>query len=341
MMETLNEKNTKNEMGAKVLSGIMGLVTADALGVPVEFQSRAQLREHPVTGMREYGTYMQPRGTWSDDSTMTLCLMESLTKRRDVDVDDIFRRFAAWADTGYMTPFGVTFDMGHATMEAIARFERGVPPLECGGQGAHSNGNGSLMRILPMAFFAKSMEPALRFSLVHDVSRLTHGHLRSRMACGFYVEMAAGLLDGLDKWAAYRRAIDACQDYYGNLDVLSEQLDEPGEVFAELGVYQRVFDGQIAALPEEEIRSSGYVVDTLEAALWCLLGTESYEECVLRAVNLGQDTDTVGAVAGGLAGLVYGYDAIPEEWKAAVVKREIIEEMCCGFAEVCAKQAAL
>lgn len=287
-------------MRNEIFGGIMGLVVGDALGVPVEFMSRHELKANPVTTMREYGSHNQPRGTWSDDGSMTLCLVDSLNS--GLSYDDIAAKFLDWADVGYMTPYGGMFDIGRTTLAAIRRFAGGTSPLECGGSSEYDNGNGSLMRILPLAFYTFGMKKQERFEIVHNISRLTHSHERTLIACGIYVQLACELLKGYSKEKAYHRMIDECKIVY---------KDE-----YELVHFQRVMGGEIQKLNEAEISSSGYVVDTLEAALWCLLTTDNFSDCILKAVNLGDDTDTVGAVAGGLAGIVYGYhgETIPQSY---------------------------
>lgn len=306
-------------MRRKIFGGIMGLVVGDALGVPVEFMSRHELKANPVTTMREYGSHNQPRGTWSDDTSMALCLVDSLNS--GLSYDDIAAKFLDWADTGYMTPYGEMFDIGRTTLAAIRKFAGGTSPLECGGSSEYDNGNGSLMRILPLAFYTHGMKKQMRFETVHNVSRLTHSHERTLIACGIYVQLACELLKGYSKEKAYHRMIDECKVVY---------KDE-----YELVHFQRVMGGEIQKLKEAEISSSGYVVDTLEAALWCLLTTDNFPDCILKAVNLGNDTDTVAAVAGGLAGILYGYHSIPEEWVAVIPKKQQIFELCEKFQTVC------
>ena len=137
-----------------ILNGVMGLVVGDALGVPVEFKDRESLRQDPVTSMRGYGTYNQPPGTWSDDSSMTLALLDSL--KDGLDYKDIMDKFVAWYDKGKYTPHGKMFDIGIATRQALSRYKNGLAALECGGQDEYDNGNGSLMRILPILFYLQA-----------------------------------------------------------------------------------------------------------------------------------------------------------------------------------------
>lgn len=305
--------------------GMLGLAVGDALGVPVEFRSREVLKRNPVTGMRAYGTHNQPAGSWSDDTTMALCTLESLTK--GVDYDDMMDRFCRWVDEGYMTPHGKLFDIGRTTLHALRMFSSGVPALQCGGTDVRDNGNGSLMRILPAVFYLRReygsacMEKPEAFTLIHNLSRLTHGHEISQIACGLYCDMANELMNGKTMAEAFNHAALTKDCRYGEQEEFSPWLPEFDFVNAET----------LAALPEEAIKSSGYVVDTLRAALWCLLTTRSYRDCMLKAVNLGSDTDTVAAVAGGLAGILYGAESIPEDWLKVLAKKEEIIRLCEAF----------
>ena len=309
-------------MANDVLSGVMGICVADALGVPVEFDGRETLRDNPVIDMRSYGTYNQPTGTWSDDTSLTLCLTDSLIN--GLDYGDIMARFYKWYSEGAYTPHGEVFDAGVSTRKALNRYLGGTTPLECGGAAERDNGNGSLMRILPILFFlqttygTKLYEKAEAFEIIHNVSALTHAHKRSKMACGIYISVASMLMEGIDLKIAVRSGIYEAMKYYGKCAEFTDELRH----------FERLAGNKFERLLENQIRSSGYVVDTLEAAIWCLLNTRSYKDCVLKAVNLGEDTDTVAAVAGGLAGLYYGYGNIPTEWLSVIARRDYVEELC-------------
>src|SRR6056297_301038 len=319
----LKSGKTENEAERdSVLGAIMGLCVADAMGVPVEFKNREERKEDPVTEMRGYGTFNLPPGTWSDDSSLTLCLADSLA--RGLDYKDIMENFSKWLHEGEFTPHGESFDVGNGTYKAIMRFGKGTDPLLCGGKEERDNGNGSLMRILPLVFhlrknygseFASSGEA---MQIICNVSSLTHAHRRSVIACGLYLSIASELLDGKAAKEAVRSGLVKAAQYYACRVGYAEELEH----------YRRLADKEFASLPEDSIKSSGYVVDTLEAAIWCLLNTETYKECVLKAVNLGEDTDTVGAVAGGLAGIHYGYKSIPEEWIEQIARRDFIVDIC-------------
>jgi ADP-ribosylglycohydrolase len=306
-------------MRNNVLDGIMGLCVADALGVSAEFMSREQLKTKPVKDMQGFGTHNQPIGTWSDDTSMTLCLLDSLAS--GLNYQDIMIKFKTWLMEGAYTPNGEVFDVGIATKQAIKRYVSGTEPLKCGGVGERDNGNGSLMRILPLLFYIQSLygtefqEADEAFNLIHEVSALTHAHKRSQIACGIYLSVASMLIGNMDLSVAVDLGIYKAVEYYKH---------KP-EFKTELIKFSRLSQKGFRDLSEREIKSSGYVIDTLEASIWCLLNTKTYKDCVLMAVNLGEDTDTVAAVAGGLAGLYYGYEYIPKEWITQIARRDYIE----------------
>ena len=304
----------------KILDGIMGLAVGDALGVPVEFNSRASLQENPVTNMRGYGTYNQPPGTWSDDTSMTLCLLDSM--KNGINYTDIMDKFVSWLDDAKYTAHGEVFDVGIATRKAIERYKRGLEPLNCGGQAETDNGNGALMRILPVAFYLHKnniTKGSQMREIIQNICSLTHAHQISHIACTVYIMIAIEMLSGeKDVWQCVRLGIMRAHKIYG----------QPCPISGEFKHFKRLCDIGFKGHPKHEISSTGYVVHTLEAAIWCLLNTYKYKDCVLTAVNLGGDTDTTAAVVGGLAGLHYGYDSIPEEWINALAKHDFIMGTC-------------
>ena len=313
-------------MDVKILKGmLLGLATGDALGVPVEFESRRRLKENPVTGMRDYGSWSQPAGTWSDDTSLTIAAMESITRRGKIDYQDIMENFLRWYERDEFTANGVRFDVGNTTRSAIVRFSRRIlPPNKCGSTDGNANGNGSLMRILPATLYLYGTRGKIggdELKIIHDFSGMTHGHIISKMSCGIYSLIAAQILNGKNISEAFALGISDAKNFYGE-DVAFKN-------------FSRLCDENFAALSEDEISASGFVVDTLEAALWCLLNTNDYKTLALKAVNLGEDTDTVGAVAGGLAGIIYGVESIPEEWLNLLKRRDYLEKICEDFANVC------
>lgn len=342
----------KNAMERRLRQGLFGFCVGDALGVPVEFSNRNERKEDPVREMRAYGTHRQPAGTWSDDTSLMLCLVDAVNQ--GYSIQKTADNFMDFYKNGAFTPYGEVFDIGISTKEAIEKMCVGETPARCGGASVGDNGNGSLMRVLPLAFYGLRMEGPQLISLVEEVSSLTHGHKRSMFACIFYVKFAIRLMAGDSKTDALDRTIRFVKQY------CAESYAVEWEHF------DRILSKQILELEENSIHSTGYVVDTLEAALWAFLGGKSYREIVLTAVNLGGDTDTVAAIAGGLAGIyycVYGGQAvedaqkkiwkgtrdwdgpvergvgIPEEWIQCIAKKEELYQMFRQFYRACKRSA--
>ena len=293
---------------------IVGHAVADALGVPVEFKKRSYLDDFPVTEMTGYGTHFVPAGCWSDDTSMNLCTLDSLAN--GVNYADMMQKFCKWLGQAEYTATGAVFDSGITTTNAVSQFSIfNMPPLECGFGEEFDNGNGSLMRIAPVVLYLynRPIDQDLKLEVVHNVSKLTHSHERSLVGCGIYSFVLWGVLDCPNKRGIEQGLLNAIRYYKGSEELIN---------------YHRVFDMDFYKQSRESVKSSGYVVDTLEAALWCVMTTDSYEECVLKAVNLGDDTDTVGAVAGSIAGALYGYDAIPIRWRNQLLKLDYIENLC-------------
>jgi ADP-ribosyl-[dinitrogen reductase] hydrolase len=315
-MTSLSERN-------RIAGGLWGAVVGDALGVPVEFQDRATVQADPVTGVRGYGTHHQPPGTWSDDSSLLLCSTESLV-HHEFDTEDMGKRFVRWYRAELWTPHGTVFDVGVATARALGRIAAGVRAEVAGGDDQSSNGNGSLMRILPVALRFASLPVAEMLDRVHRASAITHRHPRSQLACGLYALVTRELLTGASIPKAFEAAVAAFRSFYEPHPRWSVELDS----------FHLLLDGGLGKRSEAEIESTGYVIHTLTASLWCLLTTDSFEECVLKAVNLGGDTDTTGCVAGGLAGVHYGFAAIPEKWQRSLARHEEVDSLFERFATI-------
>ncbi len=303
-------------------AAIIGAAVGDALGVPVEFQDRSQRAADPVTGMREYGTHHQPAGTWSDDTSMILATLSGFTAADGFDPAAVMEQFRLWVAEAKFTPHGEVFDIGIATRSAIRRFEQGTPALDCGGAGERSNGNGSLMRILPVAL-AWPDDPDL-IDKTAQLSALTHAHERSKFCCAFYCLVASDLLHGgsIPEATAFAWQI----------------MDQRWEFSAEeRSRFEKLHPDLLFARSENEIGSSGHVIDTLEAALWVNARHDNFADAVLHAVNLGDDTDTTACVAGGLAGLTYGLKGIPQDWQEVLVKRTDLTTAVERFTRICFK----
>lgn len=327
----------------------MGHIVGDALGLPVQFEPREYRDVDPVTDMIGEGAFDMPAGSWSDDSSLTLATIDGLVKclnkaKNDedkslgeiIDYDIIMKNFSLWFNEGKFTPYGFAYDIGGATMDGIGRYDRGAEPILSGGIGERDNGNGSLMRILPIAFFIHylsqkhSFDEDDKMTAVHNLSSLTHRHRRSQMCCGIYTIIALEFIEnyenkcnlGLEELIA--KGINNSREYYFNNDDFKEELHH----------FDRVFSLNIQNLPRDEIKSGGYTISSLEASIWCLLNNNSYKDTVLEAVNLGYDTDTTACIVGGLAGIYYGYDDIPADWINKLAELDYIEEMIGKFSDL-------
>lgn len=294
----------------KISGGLIGLLVGDALGVPYEFHQReeipspAQIEFTPPPSFHRSHRDVQP-GTWSDDGAHALILLASLLQRGQVDLDDLGSRMIAWYNSGYKAVAGHVFDVGIQTAQAIDRLARGVPADEAGSRDQQANGNGSLMRVLPLALWHKGSAE----DLVADAQRqslLTHGHMRSQVCCALYCLWARYTLEELkDPW---REAVSTLRGIYAKDSQEYEELE-----------------WSIRPDDPPEGTGTGYVVDCLRSARWALQAGD-YEQVIKAAVSLGNDTDTTACVAGGIAGLRDGVNAIPERWRNALRGKELYEE---------------
>ncbi len=300
----------------KIKGALFGLAVGDALGVPVEFKTREYLQSFPIKGITGYGSWNQPPGTWSDDSSLAFCLAESLTK--GYNVDDMAQNFINWMQHGYWGAHHKVFDIGGATRFAIQRLMKGTSPLLSGGMMEDDNGNGSLMRIMPLLFFIKDLPIEERYKKIKEVSAITHAHFRSVFACFIYMEFALQILNGNNIDVAYTNMQTIVKLYASNNDFNPKEVQ----------LFAKILAAHIKDEKESSVHSSGYVLHSLEASIWCLFNTDNYADAVLKAVNLGGDTDTTACVTGALAGLFYGYDEIPKGWIIEIARKDDIDDLC-------------
>lgn len=285
---------------------LLGLAAGDALGCSLEFMSRQEIRQAYPAGHREIiggGPFGFAAGEWTDDTDMALAVAEGIIASPADPVPAVGQQFMAWyhrrpPDIGGTCRLALaTFGQTGSWAETTATVARRL--------GDQAGGNGALMRTLPTALaYGPSTDKAVA------IARMTHPHPESDAAVAVYHRMVDRLLDGAPKVEAWAAGLAVAGPLAGRLERLPQ-------------------------LTEGEIRSGGYVVETLEAAVWCFLQSESLEACIVQAVNLGDDTDTVGAVAGGLAGAFYGPAAIPRRWSLALQGRDRLERAAQGLAQVC------
>lgn len=292
---------------------LLGLAVGDALGTTLEFLSPGTFR--PITNIVGGGPFGLKPGEWTDDTSMALCLAESLIEKNGFDAADQMQRYLRWYREGYMSSNGRCFDIGNTTREALVRFERTGNPFS-GSTHAHSAGNGSIMRLagVPL-FFADRLREAIEKS--GESSRTTHGARVAVDACRYMGALLVGAVQNVDKnglLSEYYSPVPGCWD--------DDPLDP---AIAEIA------SGSFKTKNPPAIKGSGYAAESLEAALWAFYRSDSFQDGALLAVNLGNDADTTGAVYGQIAGAYYGYSGIPAGWRAKIVKRELIEGLTKGL----------
>ena len=307
----------------RLAGGLLGLLVGDALGVPYEFHPPDEIPDAgeiefiPPQGFRR-SHYGVPAATWSDDGAHALILLDSLLTNNGLDLEHLGTGLRRWLHQGYCAVDGSVFDIGAQTSTAINRLMAGVPPLRSGSTGESDNGNGSLMRVLPLALWHRGGAGDLA-RLAARQSLPTHGHARSQLCCAMYCLWARAILQGLE-------------NPWGVAEGQLRQFAGPGSVLET--ETETVLDSQNAM----RVRGTGYVLDTLWSARIAVDEAESYEQCVRRAIRFGHDTDTTAAVAGGIAGLKFGAVAIPERWRAGLrgesIFRPLLDRLLAHAASV-------
>ena len=292
-----------NQSENRIKGGIFGLLVGDALGVPYEFYSAEKIPPYeqidmiPPKGFRK--TYPNIKfGTWSDDGAQALCLLDSLLSMGKFDLKDFSDKLLAWYDKGLWAVDNIVFDSGIQTSWAISEYKKGTPPEKCGYVRPEGKGNGALMRVLPLAVWHKGTDEEL-VSDAHRQCLITHGHITNQVCCALYCLVARQLLKGENFENALEISVGKLRSIYKNKAEYAEEFeftirpDEPD-----------IWQGN----------GSGYVVDSIRSAFMLMKTSDSYEEVVKKAVALGNDTDTTACIAGGIAGIRFGYENIPEKW---------------------------
>ncbi len=278
---------------------LLGLAVGDAVGTTVEFQPRGSFP--PLTDMVGGGPFRLKAGYWTDDTSMALCLAVSLLQQGGFDAADQMRRYCDWQDNGYLSSTGVCFDIGNTVRHALRHFRKTGEPFS-GSTDPYSAGNGSIMRLAPVPmYYFPDQEQIVHYAA--ESSRTTHGALECLDACRLLAVILWRALSGFDKDTVLFASIPP-------------EISSPSIRSIGAGDYRRK--------TEDEIRSSGYVVHSLEAALWCFWSTDSFEAAILKAANLGDDADTTAAVCGQVAGAYYGETGIPQRWLSRLAQQGFI-----------------
>lgn len=317
-----------------IKSSLYGFIVGDALGVPVEFMSRDKLKEQPVSEMLENKSRNTTKGYWSDDTAMTLCTMQSIVDMKKISFElheSMMKNYRKWLEEGYKAINKKCFGIGQTIFKALSNYKNSKSFIEYCANNLDSpknGGNGAMMRILPLILYLynnklpkyKDLEDDIeiyrKYYFIEFNVGITHQYTVNAECCIFYTMFIFNLLDTKDLNKAYDLSIENHLSWHS------------GDPSSEL---RRILFKEVIDLDEDEIKSSGYVVDTLEACLWCLFNTKSYEEAVLKAVNLGGDSDTIAAITGSLAGLYYGMEQIPKKWLEALCEKDMLENDINNF----------
>lgn len=295
------------DLSERFRGALLGLAVGDALGTTLEFKRPGTFA--PVTTITGGGPFGLEPGEWTDDTSMALCLAESLLEREGFHPTDQMIRYVRWYREGYLSSNGRCFDIGTTTRAALERFETTREPL-CGSTDPRTAGNGSLMRLAAVPLFYFS-EPEKAIDKCGESSKTTHGARAAVDACRYMGALIIGALHGACKKELVSARFSPANGYWRRAP-LTRSVDE-------------VAAGSFRRAEPPEIAGTGYVVQSLEAALWAFHRSTSFREGMLKAVNLGDDADTTGAIYGQLAGAYYGVRAIPDEWLDRVAKRQLIE----------------
>jgi ADP-ribosylglycohydrolase len=285
------------------------LAAGDAVGTTLEFRPPGSFE--PIDDMIGGGPFHLAPGDWTDDTSMTLCLAESLIERQGFDPADQMERYVRWWRQGHLSSTGRCFDIGNTTASALSRYERTREPY-CGSADSYAAGNGSIMRLAPVPL-AYARRPQEAIERAADSSRTTHGAPASVDACRYLAALIVGAVNGITKEELLSDHFGPEHDYWKDHPLVPE-IDE-------------IAGGSFKRREPPQIRGAGYVVKSLEAALWAFDRSSSFREGCLLAVNLGDDADTTGAVYGQLAGAYYGEQGIPDEWRSKLALRRLIELM--------------
>lgn len=317
-------------MNEKQINGALyGFIVGDALGVPVEFKKREYLKQNPIINMMENKYRKTTKGYWSDDTAMTLCTVRSIIDVKGVNIklqESIMNNYLKWADKGYMAINNRTFGIGQATLRSMMEYSKSKSFEEyyenkLKKEEKRNGGNGALMRILPLILYLYQFDFSenekisetenlnRKYEFIEFNVRLTHNNFINAQSCIFYTMFIFNLLETNNLNESYDLSIRQFKERYKYV---------PQDL-------KRIISKKVIYADEDEIKSTGYVVYTLEASLWCLFNSNDFKELVLKAVNLGEDADTVGAITGSLGGIYYTYNQIPEDLLNQLCEKDMID----------------
>lgn len=296
-------KERKNIKGA-----IMGAIIGDALGVPFEFKNKEEIGKVKIKKIDK----------WSDDSSMILCTMQSLVELEDYSSKDIADKYIKWLYEGYWTPQGIVWDCGSTTAHALRLYRR--HGILTGVNDEDACGNGSLMRVIPILFYV-NQNIENRFDIIREFSSITHSNIKCIIACAIYIELGLNLLNGMDKKTAYSTMQKTIIDKYK-------------EYPEELNLFSKILFHNIYEYNPDSLSGNGYVICSLESALYSFMSCNNYIKSIITAISFGEDTDTIACITGGLSGLYYGYNKIPKRYIKRLDRAEDIIKLLNNFVDI-------
>ena len=306
---------------SQIRDSFLGFIVGDAFGVPYEGYQRQNLKKEKIGEMVGYKTHNEPPGSWSDDTSMTLATMDSVINNNGYDYEDIMKNFCCWYSNGEYTASGKLFDIGKITRTAILSYRSDENIKKCGQGNINDNGNGSLSRMLPIAVYTyyKSMSDDETYEIVKNCSSLTHSHKVAVLGCFIYVKFMQYIFSG----KSIREAYEATIKYRHYVEYAGIRATS---------YYVKLLTKNIDKMNADDISTSGFILDTLQAVFWVALNSRSYEESIINSVKLGRDADTTCALVGSITGFVYG--DIPDRWTDKIKKKDYILDMIDKYEEV-------
>lgn len=308
-----------------IINSLIGFAIGDAFGVPVEFCERDYVKSLNLNDMIS-GTHNVQKGSWSDDTSMIIATMDSIINNNgNINYKDIMNNFIKIVDSGEFTSLGYAFDVGNTITKALNKYKKTNDEKNSGCNDLMENGNGSLMRILPISLYCIMNNLSIEDTkdIIDKSSSLTHSHEISKLGCLIYTLYLKEIIRKNNKLDAFERILNF--DY-------SEYSDEA------LSKYKRLLNEDFLNIKEDDIKSTGFIVDTLESVIYSINNSSNYKEAIITSVNLGYDTDTIGALTGAIAGVLYGINDIPNNWLNDLVKKEYLIEYANKYYDIIKKK---
>ena len=311
--------NISQDEKEKIESCIYGFIIGDAMGIPSEFERRNDLLNNPITDMVGFGAHSVPPGSWGEDTSLTLATMSSITRNEKIDYDDIMLGYTKWYREGRYSSYKRAFGVSNTCNISIRNYyKKGITPLECGLSKESDNDNSSLKRILPLALYCyyKNIPDTEITNLVKEYSSLTNRHEISFIGCFIFIKYINFLLQGDNQLAAYKKIKKL------DLSIYSKEAVQN---------YKSILEDDIYKIKFEDLNSSNHIIDTLECVFWMSINSKKFTHAIIGSINLGGDTNTIGALTGAISGIVFGNESIPLKWLNKLQRKDYIDEKISDY----------